>query len=96
MVSIILTDIATIRSGLRALGEYPLPTDERHLFDIDIANLGKLIEDIVLFDRVLYPANSEGAKSLELKLPQLGSALEGETRHCCSQPQSSYTEPLRF
>ena len=63
-------------SSLRALGTNPLLANERRLFDIDIANLGKLVEDIVLFDKVRYINTAENSRDLGRIL---GDAVEPVT-----------------
>jgi len=66
----ILIDRATLKSSLRALGLSPLQNDERHLFDIDIANLAKLTEDIVLHENIRYPSYNRNKLSLQSQSDQ--------------------------
>lgn len=68
MIKAIITDIATLKSSLRALGKMPLIKEERHLFDIDIANLAKIIEEIVLFETIHYVKPSKTLCTFELVL----------------------------
>lgn len=63
-----LVDVATLKSTLRALGNLRLLSPEKEQFELDLCNLGKLVEDIVVFDRVFYMNPEE-------QLPCLPDAL---------------------
>ena len=60
-----LTDVATLKSCLRALGYLPIPKDSRHSIDIDIANLAKFVEDLVLLDTIKYLRPAETRNDYE-------------------------------
>jgi hypothetical protein len=72
----LLTDAATLRSAIRALTHHALESaagDEAALVDIDIANLAKLVDDIVLAERLLYLPGQRDLTNDGLAL--LGDAL---------------------
>lgn len=70
-----LTDGATLISAAKALGLVGLDSNSRQIFDIHLANLAKLVEDIVFFDQVRFLPSKVAAINLTSRFGEALSPL---------------------